>query len=263
MELPVVSIVVPVYRNADTVEELHRRLRQTLDSCRLTYEIVFVNDACPAGSLESLRALLAQDPAVVVLGLASNVGQNRAVLIGLANSLGRSVVVLDADLQDPPEAVPTLLAKLGEGYAAVFAGRQGAYESSGRLFTSRLFKRLLHHVSGVPADAGLFVAMDRRMVERLLSFAVSRPFVVAMIGWTGLPWTSVPIERARRLRGRSAYSSWGRLVLGCLALGEVLTWRFGLTRPATPAVGNEMLVTNYRSPLHSSGLAGTDMKDDR
>lgn len=219
---PEVSIVVPVYRNADSVRELALRVRDVMDARGLSYEIVFVNDACPGGSLAALKELAAADPAVTVMSLSHNAGQHRAVIAGLRSSRGRRLITMDADLQDPPEAIPRLLDGLEEGPAAVFAGRRGRYEGPGRLLTSRLFKRLLHAMCGVPEDAGMFMAMDRRMADRLLSFRVRNPFVVAMIGCSGLPVASVPVVRSPRLAGVSAYSSWRRFRTGCLALGWVI-----------------------------------------
>lgn len=220
-----VSVVLPVYRNAEIVHELHRRLSRALDAESLRYEIIFVDDACPAGSLAVLEELARRDPHVAVIALERNVGQHRAVLAGLAHVRGRWATVMDADLQDPPEAIPELLAKIRDGFDAVFAGRRGRYEPMHRLITSRLFKWLLHVVSGVPVDAGMFVVMSRRMVQRLLTFAVRRPFVVAMIGCTGLPVASIPVARSRRPAGRSAYSSWKRLKTGCLTIAGAIKWR--------------------------------------
>ncbi len=226
-----VSVVVPVYRNADTLEELHRRLARVFEDRSLEFEILYVDDACPAGSLEVLRALARADARAAAVSLARNAGQHRAVLVGLALARGRWTVVLDADLQDPPEAIPELLQKGAEGFSAVFAGRRGRYESAGRLFTSRLFKRLLSVLCGAGtrlADAGLFVALDRALVSRVLAMENGRPFVVAMIACAGLAVASVPIARSPRPRGKSAYGSWGRLKSGARAVAWVVRRRLGL-----------------------------------
>ncbi|MDO8671768.1 MAG: glycosyltransferase family 2 protein, partial [Dehalococcoidia bacterium] len=232
-EHPEITVVVPVYRNSATLRELYSRLRQTLSARQLSYEIVFVDDACPEASLDVLREIALADERVAVLVLERNVGQHRAVLAGLSQAQGQYIVVMDADLQDPPEAIPALLSKLKEGYAAVFAGRRGRYESRMRLFTSVLFKRLLALLSGVPPDAGMFVAMNRQMADSLLTFDASKPFVVAMIGCTRLPLTSIPVRRTQRHDGRSAYSSWKRFKTGCLALLSVVSWRWGYDRRAS------------------------------
>jgi hypothetical protein len=221
---PEVSVVVPVYRNAETVGELSSRIASVLDGQGVSFEILFVNDACPEGSLAVLAVLADADDRVRVLSLKRNVGQQRAILAGLACAHGRKTVVMDADLQDPPEAIPLLLDRVGDGYDAVFAGRRGRYESSLRLFTSRLFKRVLRAMLDVPTDAGAFVAMSRKMKECLLLMPSQGAHVVAMIGASGLPVDSIPVERAPRPRGRSSYTAWGRLRVGGLAVGWVL-WR--------------------------------------
>jgi glycosyltransferase involved in cell wall biosynthesis len=203
-----VSVVVPVYNNAATLSALHERLHRVLERANLRYEIIFVDDACPFGSLAELDRIAALHANVRVTALPINVGQHRAALIGLAQVRGRSAVIMDADLQDPPEGIPMLLEKL-DGHAAVFAGRRGRYESPGRLATSWLFKTLLHVLSGVPRDAGMYVALNREMIEHLLARREKHPFVVAMIGTSGFRVASVPIHRSTRTSGRSSYT--GRL----------------------------------------------------
>jgi glycosyltransferase involved in cell wall biosynthesis len=226
--MPRLSIVVPVFRNVETLEELHRRLDAALKPLETSWEAVYVDDACPAGSLSVLEKLAALDPRVAVLSLERNAGQNWAVLIGLSHARGQIAVIMDADLQDPPEAIPLLLAGLGPDCAAVFAGRRGAYEPTLRLATSRVFKYLLHLLTGLPADAGIFVAMDRRMVSALLRMRERQPFVVAMMGCTGLPVRSIPVTRLQRPRGISAYSAWMRLRTGWQAVALVLSHKLGL-----------------------------------
>lgn len=233
MPNPEVSVVVPVYRNAATLAALHGRLRAVLEPLA-PFEVLFVDDCCPEGSRAVLERLATEDPCVAALLLDRNVGQHRAVLAGLACARGEWVVVMDGDLQDPPEAIPDLLRAADGGARAVFAGRRGAYESAGRLATSRLFKRLLHWLCGVPADAGLFVLLHRSLVRRLLELGGPRPFVLAMIGCTGLPSVSVPISRVPRPSGASSYSGWGRLASAASALLWLALWRTRLIRPGSP-----------------------------
>lgn len=219
---PDVSVVVPVYGNRDTVCALHGRLQRVLRDAHLTYEMLFVNDACPSDSLAMLERLASIDSNVKVTALSRNVGQHRSVLIGLAQARGRCAVIMDADLQDPPEALPLMLEELKKGHAAVFAGRSGRYESAGRLVTSRIFKTLLHILGGVPRDAGMHVVISRAMIDHLVAIRVEHPFVVAMIGTSGLPLSSIPIPRAARPSGRSRYSGWMRLRAALSALRIVL-----------------------------------------
>ncbi len=228
---PEVTVVIPVYRNRETLRELHSRLRKIFETGRISYEIIFVDDSCPEGSLAVLEELARDDPRVAALALEQNTGQHRAVLTGLRFARGKSMVVMDADLQDPPEAIPVLLSKMKEGFDAVFAGRRGRYESRLRLLTSRLFKGLLHLLCGVPADAGMFFVISRQMGERLLAINEPHPFAVAMIGCTGLSMASVPVVRARRPDGGSAYSSWKRLGTGFLTAARVLAWKWNSGKP--------------------------------
>ncbi len=253
--MPDLTVVVPVHRNASTLRELHARLAAALRPGRIDYEIVFVDDACPEGSFEVLRALALEDPRVAAIALAANVGQNRAILAGLAEARGAAVVAMDADLQDPPEAVPALLKRLAQGdAAAVFAGRRGRYQSGARMATSLAFKRALHVVSagGVPKDAGLFVAMRRDLVERLLAARVRDPHVVALIGRTGLPTTSIPVERAARRDGRTAYSTAARARAGGRGLRTAL-WPEGGPPPQAPV--RERVGARYADGVAARRLA--------
>jgi len=222
----VTSVVIPVYRNVDTLGTLHDRLHVILEGAGEPYEVVFVDDASPDGSQAMLLVLARTDPHVRVHRLPVNVGQQRAVLAGLAQARGVRVVVMDADLQDPPEAIPVLIGALNGNVSAVFLGRRGRHQPIVRHLTSRLFKMLLHRLCGTPPDAGLFVAMDRRMVTRLLAFGRPGPSVLAMIGCTGLPLVSVPLSRASRSQGRSGYSAWRRVSMGVRVLAWVLAWKW-------------------------------------
>jgi glycosyltransferase involved in cell wall biosynthesis len=214
------SIVIPVYRNEATLRELHDRVARSVEAVTNDYEIIFVNDSCPAGSLPVLRDLARRDGHVAVLALEENVGQNRAVMAGLTHARGQVAVVMDADLQDSPEAIPRLLASLRGEVGAVFAGRRGRYESGVRLAASRALKWLLHALSGgrIPPDAGLFVALRREVVDRLIEFRDPNPYVVGLIGRTGSPLVSIPVERPASLHSATNYTCWMRLRLACRAI---------------------------------------------
>jgi glycosyltransferase involved in cell wall biosynthesis len=224
---PEISIVLPIYKNRLVLRELCSRLCTTLAASERSFEIICVNDACPEGSLKVLMEIACQDDRVVVLALEQNVGQHRALLAGMARSRAAIVILMDADLQDRPEAIPTLIEKLDEGYGAVYAGRRGCYQSKARLFSSRLFKGLVAILTGMPSDAGLFVALSRQAVQRVLDFDdEERPYLTAMIACVGLPVTSVPVLRAVRPAGVSAYSSWMRMKIGLHAVLQALRWRY-------------------------------------
>jgi len=135
---------------------------------------------------------------------------------------------MDGDLQDPPEAIPSLLAKAAEGFAVVFAARRGRYQALGRRMTSRVFKWLLARLLNLPEDAGIFMVLDRRTVRLLLEMHGPPPFLVAMIGCLNPPLATVPVQRAMRPRGRSAYSSFGRLRAASAGLAWAFAKRLGL-----------------------------------
>jgi glycosyltransferase involved in cell wall biosynthesis len=249
-----VSIIAPVYRNADTLVELHRRLVLAIEKVTPSFEVIFVDDACPQGSFAILESLCCQDDRVCVIALETNHGQNTAVLAGLRVAQGKRVVILDADLQDPPEAIPQLLAEMDKGFPIVFAGRRGPYEAPQRLLTSRVFKFLLRLISGLPKDAGIFVAIQSDVVQSLLQLYAPQPFIVAMIGCLGIPMTSLPVARASRLMGKSAYSPWKRLKTGILAVWWAILWKYGVIprkkagRMPKIAVKSR-LGTRFREPL--------------
>lgn len=224
------SVVVPVHRNAETLEELVRRVRGVLIEHAPAFEMILVDDACPAGSWQKILEIAKHESRLRGLSLSENVGQHTALLVGLSEARGHWCLMMDGDLQDPPEAIPSLLAARDENTTVVFGARHGDYEPRGRLFTSRLFKRVQHWLCGVPVDAGLFVALRRDIVEELISMPGPRPSIVAMIGCSGRPHRTVPVERAAREHGQSSYRGWSRLRSGLRAIAYILKWRLGITR---------------------------------
>lgn len=218
-----VSIVIPVYKNAETLLELHAELKHHLYG--IVFEILFVDDASPDHSFMILQNLASRDSQVRFIRLVKNVGQNRAILQGFSACKGDRIVVMDADLQDPPSAILELLSELDRGWDVVFAGRRGEYESDFRLLTSKIFKWLIHKIATVPQDAGLFVALHRSALERVLEMGSISSYIVGMIGLSNTRICSIPVIRNRRERGASAYSFWKRLRLGFRFVGETLLIR--------------------------------------
>jgi glycosyltransferase involved in cell wall biosynthesis len=219
-----VSVVVPVYRNAETLQELYHRVHNALDDTGLSYELILVNDACAAGSARVVDDLARTYSAVRAAHLSKNGGQHRALLAGLRIARGRWAVFMDGDLQDPPEAIPSLIDEGERGNPIVFAGRRGNYESTSRMISGRLYRVVLHLASGLPRDAGAFVAVDREAIDRILSLRGPSPFIPTMIWCTGLPLKSIPVERSVRPRGKSAYSSARRARAATHAFGWII-WK--------------------------------------
>jgi glycosyltransferase involved in cell wall biosynthesis len=218
---PTVSVVVPVFRNRDSLRELAAGVRAALAGT-WPYELVLVDDACPDGSGALIDELARTDDAVVPLHLAVNRGQQRAVLAGLAVARGSWCAVMDADLQDRPEDLQPLVRRaLAGDVDGVFGGRRSRYESTWRSLTGRVHRRLRSLLLPLPADAGLFVVLSRAAVERVLALRGPSPAVVAMIGCAGLRLVSVGVVREARQSSPSTYSEAMRLrvALGTLAWG--------------------------------------------
>lgn len=254
-------MVIPVYKSADFLVELHRRVRDALHSIQANYHFIFVDDKSPDRANTILRELIAVDPRVAVLAMKDNVGQQRAVRAGLRECDSEITIVMDGDLQDSPEAIVPLIAELDRGHSIVFAERRGKYESSGRLLTSRIFKTTLHHISTVPNRVGMFIVMKQEVVKLILDFRAPRPFIVSMVGLTGLPISSIVVERSPRQSGESAYTSWKRIRVAMLALAWTTWWRLV---PSSRRGGRNLYQEQaelIRENNHDPGLttmAGTD-----
>ena len=215
-----IAVVTPVYGNASTLEALSRRVAGALDGAGLAWTLRFVVDASPDGSLAVAQRLAAADPRLSVTSLPLNVGQNQALLAGLAaEEPADAWMCLDADLQDPPEALPALAGRLARAdVGVVFAGRRGAYEGGLRLATGMVHRAAMARLTGLPPDAGAFLAMDRVSRDRLL--ALHPPGIVAGVGVARIRTASIPVARATRPSGRSAWTTPARLRHS----GRTLAW---------------------------------------
>jgi glycosyltransferase involved in cell wall biosynthesis len=209
--VPDLSWIVPMYRTAASLPELVRRIETTAACCGASSEIVLVDDACPEGSARCAERLVAAGSALRILTLERNRGQDGALREGLRACRGRWAVLLDADLQDPPEAVERLWLARSAGSDAVFARRSGAYETSGRLLTSRLYRRGLAWIGGLPDGACLFVMLSRPMIDAIAATRSARTSILAALSGAGRDFAIVPVQRSTRRHGRSAYSARARL----------------------------------------------------
>jgi polyisoprenyl-phosphate glycosyltransferase len=212
------AVVVPVYGNADTLRPLAERLAAALRDRE--WRLRLVVDASPDDSAAVAEALARADPRISVTVLTVNVGQHAALGRGLADEPDADAwVCLDADLQDPPEAVPLLLDRLDRGdVGAVFAGRRGRYESPVRRATGTAHRWLAARLTGLPPDAGAFLAM--RPAVRAAVLRARAPSVVLAVATAGSPVASVPVERDVRPVGSSAWTGRARLAQSARSL----TW---------------------------------------
>jgi len=204
------SVVVPVYKSEDIVPETHRRLTKVLAGLApgLDYEIVFVNDGSPDGLLELLHDLAAADPHVTAISLSRNFGHQVAVTAGLDAARGDAAVIIDDDLQDPPEVIPEMVAKWREGYKVVYgvrSERQG--ESAFKRWTASVYYRLMQWLSDtpLPVDAGDFRLIDRVVIDALKEMREESRYLRGMGAWIGFRQVGVPYVREARYSGESTY----------------------------------------------------------
>lgn len=202
------SVVVPVFNEEENLPELYRRLTAVLGTAASSWEILFVDDGSRDRSWEIIRALAENDPHVRGLRFSRNFGHQMAFAAGLDHARGQAVVIMDADLQDPPELIPQLLAKHREGYEVVYAVRTARHgETFFKRLTAKLFYRLLARITSVqiPLDTGDFRLMGRRAVEAFRRLPERHRFTRGLVAWLGFPQTGVPYERAPRHAGTTKY----------------------------------------------------------
>lgn len=209
------SVVIPVHNEADNIPALTSRLAETLTGMRVSHEVVFVDDGSTDDTVARLEAARAEIlPGMRILVLSRNFGHQAALDAGLDHAIGDAVAMMDGDLQDPPELLPELFAKLDEGHDgayAVRASREG--ETALKRWSCLAFYRLLSFLSQVPIppDTGDFRIISRRLVDAVRDMPERTRFLRGMISWAGFDQVAVPYERPGRYKGASSYS-WGRLM---------------------------------------------------
>lgn len=202
------SVIVPCYNEEQVVSATHRRLSGVLMGITADYEIIFVDDGSRDGTAAILADLARADRRVRVIGLARNFGHQIAVSAGLSHASGEAVVLIDADLQDPPELIVDFVAKWREGYQVVFGtrlSREG--ETRFKTMSAQFFYYALNLVSEVPIplNTGDFRLMDRMVVDALLAMPERHRMLRAMVSWVGFRQIAVPYDRSPRLDGVSKY----------------------------------------------------------
>ena len=208
---PLLSVVVPAYNEESVLPEFHRRAGAVLDAIGGTTEIVYVNDGSTDGTLALLYRFCAEDPRVSVVNLSRNFGKEIALTAGLDHSRGEAVVVIDADLQDPPELIPTLMERWREGWDVVYATRRArSGETFVKKLTAKYFYRVIKSLSRVqiPSDTGDFRLMSRRSVDALTQLREQHRFMKGLFAWIGFPQTSVPYQRDPRYAGETKWNYW-------------------------------------------------------
>lgn len=205
------SIVVPAFNEAEVLPEFHRRLSQTLDGLDLACEIIYVNDGSKDSTTDILRMLKSGDSRVAIVDLSRNFGKEIAMTAGLDHAAGDAVVVIDADLQDPPELIPELIKHWRGGYDDVYARRSSRDgESFIKRATAHVFYRLLHALSNVdiPSDTGDFRLLSRRAVDSLKQLREQHRFMKGLFNWVGFERKEVFYKRGPRGAGKSKWNYW-------------------------------------------------------
>lgn len=212
------SVVVPAYNEEANVERVYERLRAVLDGLGLSWELIFSMDPSTDRTEELILALRARDPRVKLLGFSRRFGQPMATLAGMEVSNGDAVVVIDCDLQDPPELIADLVARWREGYDVVYAQRRSREgETLVKRVVSVLGYRVIGHIAEVdiPPNTGDFRLMSRRVVENVVALKESHGFLRGLVGFVGFPQTGVLYDRDARAGGAGKYNRFlGSLVIG-------------------------------------------------
>ena len=202
------SVVVPCYNEELVVDELIRRLKEALTSLAVRYEIILVDDGSKDKTWEMLVAHQGQNPQLKIVRLSRNRGHQNALTCGLDQANGEIVLVMDADLQDPPELIPEMIAKWREGYDVVYGQRRERRgESISKKLFAHFFYRFFHLVTGfeIPADTGDFRLMDQRAVKALQTLRERHRFIRGMVSWIGFHQTPIVYDRPERFAGETKY----------------------------------------------------------
>lgn len=206
---PTISIVAPVYNEEKVLPELHRRIQEVMDQTDVSWEMVLVNDGSHDHSVGVIAALHDLDSRVRGISLSRNFGFQIAVTAGLDYARGDAVILIDADLQDPPEVILEMIARWREGYDVVYGVRtEREGETWFKKFTAMAFYRIIHRITSVyiPRDTGDFRLMDRRVVDAIRLMPERNRFLRGMVSWVGFKQLPVYYKRHPRFAGETKFS---------------------------------------------------------
>lgn len=205
---PVYSIVAPIFNEEETLPHFYQRVVEVMEPLGEPFELILVNDGSLDGSYSVMRTLHQQDARVRVVDFSRNFGHQIAISAGLDHSRGDAVIVIDSDLQDPPEVIPRLISSWKNGAEVVYAQRSKRVgETPFKLFTAAAFYRLIERITSVhiPRNTGDFRLMDRRVVQSLITMREQHRFMRGLSAWVGFRQEAVQYERHERFAGSTKY----------------------------------------------------------
>ena len=223
---PTYSIVAPVYNEVGNLRRFYREVVAALEPTEADWELIFVNDGSSDGSHELMLELAAQDGRVRGISFARNFGHQIAVTAGVDYASGDAIILIDADLQDPPAVIPRLIAKWKDGYEVVYAVRAHRKgESFWKRISAKIFYRLIHRITdiNIPVDTGDFRLMDARVARVLQQMREHHRFIRGMTSWVGYKQTGVEYAREQRVWGETKYPL-GKMI--AFALDAVTSFSF-------------------------------------
>lgn len=203
-----ISIVVPMYFEEEVAQECYNRLKSVMDKTGYDYEFVFVNDGSTDRTIDILTEIALKDKRAKVINFARNFGHQNAVTAGIDYAKGDAIVIIDADLQDPPEVIPLMIEKWKEGYEVVYGKRKTRKgETWFKLVTAKYFYKFLNYMSeiDIPKDTGDFRIIDRKVADVFQQMTERNRFIRGMISWVGFKQTYIEYERDERFAGETKY----------------------------------------------------------
>lgn len=221
MKTILISIILPIYNEEQIITELYGRIKKVIANTLDSYEIIFVDDGSMDHSLEIIDSIIQQDPSVKAISLSRNFGQQHALTAGIDLANGDAVIIMDADLQHPPELIPTFIERWKEGYDIVYAIRQkNAYANPLTRLTSYLFYKTFNKFSEVtiPAGVGNFRLMSKAVIHSVRNCKERVRHLVGIVSWVGYKSIGVPYEADARLGGKTKYNFLKRLRLGIASI---------------------------------------------
>jgi len=201
------SLIIPVFNEETVLEELSKRLNLVLETMKINYEVIFINDGSHDGSQKIIERLNKENADYKGLVFSRNFGHQIAISAGLDYAQGDAAIIMDADLQDPPELIPRLYEKWLEGYEMVCAKRESRKDGSFKKFTAHAFYRLFNKISdiSIPLDTGDFRLLDKKIVLTLRSFREKNRFLRGLYSWAGYRQAYITFNRGERYAGETHY----------------------------------------------------------